>query len=79
MQKEFQGDSNVIMVRLKSLRRDFETLMMKNGESVVDILSRVVVTVSKIRLCGKKVVDQTIVENILQSLTPKFYHVVAAI
>ncbi|KAH0639281.1 hypothetical protein KY290_036550 [Solanum tuberosum] len=79
LQKEFQGDSKVIVVRLQSLRRDFETLMMKNGESIVDFLSRAVAIVSKIRSCGEKVTDQTIVEKILRSLTPKFDHVVAAI
>ncbi|KAH0776767.1 hypothetical protein KY290_008178 [Solanum tuberosum] len=55
LQKEFQGDSKVIVVRLA------------------------VAIVSKIRSCGKKVTDQTIVEKILRSLTPKFDHVVAAI
>ncbi|KAH0705860.1 hypothetical protein KY289_010936 [Solanum tuberosum] len=79
LQKEFQGDSKVIVVRLQSLRHDFETLMMKNGESIVDFFSRAVVIVSKIRSCGEKVTDQTIVEKILRSLTAKFDHVVAAI
>ena len=32
LQKEFQGDSNVITVKLQSLRRDFETLLMTNDE-----------------------------------------------
>ncbi|KAH0748093.1 hypothetical protein KY290_027325 [Solanum tuberosum] len=79
LQKEFQGDSKVIVVRLQSLRRDFETLMMKNRESIADFLSRAVAIVSKIQSCGEKVTDQTIVEKILRSLTPKFDHVVAAI
>ncbi|KAA8524804.1 hypothetical protein F0562_011227 [Nyssa sinensis] len=41
LQKEFQGDSKVIVVKLQSLRRDFETLYMKSGESIADFLSRV--------------------------------------
>ncbi|XP_049399671.1 uncharacterized protein LOC125863677 [Solanum stenotomum] len=79
LQKEFQGDSKVIVVRLQSLRCDFETLMMKSGESIADFLSRAVAIVSKMRSYGEKVTDQTIVEKILRSLTPKFDHVVAAI
>ncbi|KAL4353579.1 hypothetical protein GQ457_06G019510 [Hibiscus cannabinus] len=35
LQKEFQGNSKVMVVKLQSLRRDFETLMMKNDETIV--------------------------------------------
>ncbi|KAG6393809.1 hypothetical protein SASPL_144383 [Salvia splendens] len=76
--KEFKGDSKVIVVRLQSLRRDFETLIMKNGEYVADFLSRAMAAVSQMRSCGDKITDQTIVEKVLRSLTPKFDHVVAA-
>ena len=67
------------MERLQSLWCDFKTLMMKNGESIVDFLSRAVDTVIGIRSCGVKFSDQTILEKILESLTPKFDHVVVAI
>ncbi|XP_059295372.1 uncharacterized protein LOC132048691 [Lycium ferocissimum] len=79
VQKEFQGDSKVIVVRLQSLRRDFENLMMKSGESIADFLSRATTIVSQIRSYDEKVTDQTIVEKVLRSLTPKFDHVVTAI
>ncbi|XP_047258238.1 uncharacterized protein LOC124890434 [Capsicum annuum] len=79
LQKEFQGDSKVIVVRLQSLRRDFETLMMKSGEPIADFLSKAVAIVSKMRSYDEKVTDQTIVEKILRSLTPKFDHVVTTI
>ncbi|KAL3524814.1 hypothetical protein ACH5RR_013186 [Cinchona calisaya] len=36
LKKEFQGDSTVITVKLQSLRREFETLFMRNKESVQD-------------------------------------------
>ncbi|XP_047257469.1 uncharacterized protein LOC124889562 [Capsicum annuum] len=52
---------------------------MKNGESIADFLSKTVAIVSKIRSYGEKVTDQTIMEKILRSSTPKFDHVVAAI
>ena len=61
--KEIQGDSKVIVVRLQSLRRDFETFMMKNWESITDFFSRAVAIVNIIRSCGEKVTDQTIVEE----------------
>ena len=36
LQKEFQGGSKVIVVKLQALKHDFETLVMKNGESIAD-------------------------------------------
>ncbi|KAJ8748318.1 hypothetical protein K2173_001737 [Erythroxylum novogranatense] len=63
LQKEYQGDSKVKVVRLQSLRREFETLLMKNVD----------------RSYGEIICDQTIVEKVLRSLNPKFDHVVAAI
>ncbi|KAL4353097.1 hypothetical protein GQ457_06G014620 [Hibiscus cannabinus] len=75
----FQGSSKVIVIKLQSLRRDFETLQMKGGESVQDFLSRVAEIVNKMRSYGETINDQTIVAKILRSLTPKFDHVVAAI
>ena len=79
LQKEFQGDAKVIAVKLQSLRRDFETSVMKTDETVQDFLSRVSVIVSKMRSFGEQCRDQTVVSKILRSLTPKFDHVVAAI
>ncbi|KAK2985314.1 hypothetical protein RJ640_024310 [Escallonia rubra] len=79
LRKEFQGDSKVIVVRLQSLRRDFETLYMKSGESIADFLSRAMAIVSQMRSYGEKISDETVVAKVLRSLTPKFDHVVAAI
>ncbi|XP_042026600.1 uncharacterized protein LOC121773750 [Salvia splendens] len=50
-----------------------------NGESVAYFLSRAMATVSQMRSCEEKIVDQTIVEKVLKSLTPKFDHVVVVI
>ena len=74
--KEFLGDSKVIIVKLQSLRRDFETT---NGKSIADFLSIAMTIVSQMRTYGKKISDETIVAKVLRSLTPKFDHVVAAI
>ncbi|XP_012828244.1 PREDICTED: uncharacterized protein LOC105949478 [Erythranthe guttata] len=52
---------------------------MKSGESVADCLSRATTIVSQMRSYGEKIVDQTIIEKVLRSLTPKFNHVVAVI
>ncbi|XP_022973356.1 uncharacterized protein LOC111471915 [Cucurbita maxima] len=79
LQKEFLGDSKVMTVKLQSLRRDFETLLMTNGESIADFLSRAMAIVSQMRTYGEKISNETIVAKVLRSLTPKFDYVVAAI
>lgn len=67
------------VVRLQSLRRDFENLTMKSGDSIADFLSRAMAIVSQMRSYGETITDQTIVEKVLRSLIPKFDHVVVAI
>lgn len=79
LKKEFQGDSKVMVVRLQLLRREFETLQMKNDENISEFLSKTTAVVSQMRTYGAKIEDQTIVEKVLRSLNSKFDHVVAAI
>ncbi|KAH0637940.1 hypothetical protein KY285_035752 [Solanum tuberosum] len=55
MKIEFQGSSMVNTVKLQSLRRDFETLFMKNNESVQDFLSRVSGIVSQMKSYGGEI------------------------
>ncbi|KAG6470941.1 hypothetical protein ZIOFF_072029 [Zingiber officinale] len=40
LQKEFQGSSKVIAVKLQTLRSEFEALLMKGNETLQDFLSR---------------------------------------
>lgn len=79
LKTEYQGDSKVKMVKLQTLRREFETLQMKEGEIVADFLSRVMKNVNQKRAFGKDVSDQTIIEKVLRSLPLKWDHVVTAI
>ncbi|KAK3015550.1 hypothetical protein RJ639_006232 [Escallonia herrerae] len=76
---EFQGDLKVIVVRLQLIRRDFETLYMKSGESISDFSYRTMAIVSQVRSYGEKISNETVVAKVLRSLTPKFDHVVPAI
>ncbi|TYK12579.1 Retrovirus-related Pol polyprotein from transposon TNT 1-94 [Cucumis melo var. makuwa] len=63
LQKAFQGDSRVLVVKLQSLIRDFETLMMKNEESIADFLSRATTIISPMQTYGETIKDQNIVEK----------------
>ncbi|XP_052184346.1 uncharacterized protein LOC127796307 [Diospyros lotus] len=79
LQQSFQGSKKVLTVKLQSLRRDFETLNMKSGESVQDFLFRVSAIINQMKTYGEEITDATVVAKVLRSLTPKFDHVVAAI
>lgn len=79
LKTEYQGSTKVILVKLQSLRRDFETSVMKSNEFVQDYLAKVSSIVGQRRTYGDKITDETVVAKILRSLSPKFDHVVAAI
>ncbi|KAL1087555.1 hypothetical protein V6Z11_D08G191300 [Gossypium hirsutum] len=50
----YQGTSKVVTVKLQTLRRDFETLQMKSGESVQDYLTRVAAVVNQMKSYGEQ-------------------------
>ncbi|XP_006574251.1 uncharacterized protein LOC114388882 [Glycine soja] len=79
MKKKYQGSTRVKRAQLQALRRDFETLAMKDGEYVFSYFARTMEISTRMRFHGEKMKDVTIVEKILQSLTPTFDYVVCAI
>ncbi|KAG6476880.1 hypothetical protein ZIOFF_066128 [Zingiber officinale] len=79
MKKKYQGSTRVKRAQLQALRRDFETLQMKDGESVTSYCARTMEISNKMRFHGEKMGDVTNVEKILHSLTPKFDYVVCSI
>ncbi|CAN6694767.1 unnamed protein product [Malus baccata var. baccata] len=64
---------------LQALRRDFETLQMKNEEPVTEYFAKTMGIVNKMRIHGGKLDDGSIVEKILRSMTPKFNYIVCSI
>ena len=76
---EFKGSEKVITLKLQSLWRDFDSLEMKESESVCDFSSRVAEIVNQIKVCGDTIADKKVVEKVLRSLPQKFDHVVTAI
>ena len=79
MKKKYEGSARVKHAQLQALRRDFETLQMKDGESVTNYYAKTMEISNKMRFYGEKMEDVTIVEKILRSLTPKFDYVVYSI
>ncbi|GAU29060.1 hypothetical protein TSUD_278170 [Trifolium subterraneum] len=64
-------------VRLQTYKRQFELLQMEEKESVGDFVTRVTKLVNLMKGCGETMNDQSVVEKILRSLTPRFDIVVA--
>ena len=79
LKQEYLGDKKVITVMLQSLRREFETSLMKEKEKVQDYLSRISGTVQQMRSYGEEITDQHVVGKVLRSLTSKYDHIVTAI
>ncbi|XP_057982379.1 uncharacterized protein LOC131167602 [Malania oleifera] len=79
MKKKYQGSIRVKRAQLQALRRDFEALQMKDGESITSYCTWTMEIGNKMRFHGEKMDDVTIVEKILHSLTPTFDYVVCSI
>ncbi|XP_061996268.1 uncharacterized protein LOC133714197 [Rosa rugosa] len=79
MKKKFEGNARVKRSHLQALRREFETLDMRSGESLTYYFSRVMTVTNKMQVYGEDMQDAKVVEKILRSLTEKFYYVVCSI
>ncbi|XP_068307610.1 uncharacterized protein [Pyrus communis] len=79
MKKKYQGSARVKRAQLQALKRDFESLQMKNGESVMEYFARTMGIANKMRIYGDMLDDGSIVEKILRSMAPKFNYIVCSI
>jgi hypothetical protein len=79
LQTAYQGMSKVKTAKLQMLRRDFETIFMKDNESVDSFYTQFIGVVNQIRSHGENLDDTRIIEKILRSLPTKFLPVVVAI
>lgn len=79
MKKKHQENAHVHKTQLQRLKRSFEVLMMKNGESITDYFGRVMLVANEMRNCGGHMQDDAIEEKILRTLTEKWNFVVCSI
>jgi hypothetical protein len=79
MKQKFQGTTGVKLALLQALRKEFEILHMKAGESVNEYFARTLTIANKMKANGENKGDIVVVEKILQSLTHKFDYVVCSI
>jgi len=79
LKAQYKGTDKVISIKLQSLWKEFDNLMMKEGESIQMFFSRVSNIINQIKSYGDTIEDKKIVQKILRSLPSKFDYVVAAI
>ncbi|XP_076943175.1 uncharacterized protein LOC143613323 [Bidens hawaiensis] len=79
MKMKYQGSARVKRAQLQRLRREFELLEMKIGESVIDYFGRVMTVSNDMRNARDTMTDVTIVEKVLRTLTENFNFVVCTI
>lgn len=79
MKTKYQGNSRVKRAQLQTLRRNFELLEMKSGESITDYFTRVMIVANDMRNCGDDMQDVKIVEKILRTLTENWNYIVCSI
>ena len=79
MKTKYEGNARVKRSTLQALRRDFEILEMKTGETITAYFARVMTVANKMRVYGEAMTDVTICEKIIRSLTDKFNYIVCSI
>jgi hypothetical protein len=79
LEKAYKGSVKVKVVKLQILRRDFESLSMKENERDESVITRVQNIVNVIHAQGESLEDRRIVEFVLRSIPKKIDLVTIAI
>ena len=67
----YQGLDKVNISKMQILRRDFESLSMKDSETIETFYTRVVGLINQLKSHGEAIEDQRVVKKILRSLPPR--------
>ncbi|XP_021980717.1 uncharacterized protein LOC110876865 [Helianthus annuus] len=76
LHKSCRGENRVKTIKLQSLRCEFDSLKMREWESVDDYFNRTILIVNQLRMNEESISEQRIVEKILRSLTRNYESVI---
>ncbi|XP_076896549.1 uncharacterized protein LOC143549546 [Bidens hawaiensis] len=79
MQTKYKGTTRVKRAQLQWLRRDFETLEMREEETVTEYFGRVMTVANNMTNYEDDMTEVKVVEKVLRSLTENFNFVVCTI
>ena len=79
LETAYQGLGKVKTSKLHILRRDFESLSLKDSESVDSFYTIVVGLINQLKSHGEDIEDQRVVKKILRSISPRFENLVVTL
>eukprot|EP00257_Ricinus_communis_P022888 XP_015582741.1 uncharacterized protein LOC107262292 [Ricinus communis] len=79
MKQKFKGSTRVKRAQLQALRTEYETIKMKEGESINAYFGRILSVVKRMKACGESIQKREIAGKIMRSLTSRFNYVVCSI
>jgi len=79
MKQKFQGSTRVKRAQLQALRKDFEMLQMKEGESVDSYFARTLKIAKSMKAYGENMQESVITAKIMRSMKTKFNYMVCSI
>ncbi|XP_047257496.1 uncharacterized protein LOC124889581 [Capsicum annuum] len=79
LKEEFDGSDRVKSVKLLTLKREFEMLRIKEGDTVKEYSAKILEIINKIRLFGETFPDSKVVEKMMISLPAWFESKISAI
>ena len=79
METAYQGLDKVKTSNLHILTRDFESLSMKDTESVELFYTRVIGLINQLKYHGENIDDRRIIEKVIRILPPKFESLVVTL
>ena len=66
----YQGMAKVNIAKLHNIRRDFESLQMKETEYIDSFMNRVMAVVNQLKIYGEYIKDRKMIEKVFRSFLP---------